>query len=251
MNNIYHAYIVYLQCIYVIYFAHIHGIYIASTCLLSVHCSGQPQQRRHRVWQGFKLCLATTGNDARHQQGGYCGQDIWVACWTANTAVPLVHRQQINDLTGRDIHIRYADKMVRRSRVFMDFLSMDGDEVSTATMCPTTQCPSCWCPREQLQDSDHVFPFRDTQEIRAELETERARLLNQDGTARDRCKDRVRFWWQILCLYFIYAWHILCIYYVYQRILNWISLYMSCISQVNFLDMHDIYHVYTMYIQEF
>ena len=100
---------------------------------------------------------------------------------------------QINDLTGRDIHIRYADKMVRRSRVFMDFLSMDGDEVSTATMCPTTQCASCWCPREQLQDSDHVFPFRDTQEIRAELETERAQLLNQDGTARDRCKDRVSF----------------------------------------------------------
>ena len=69
----------------------------------------------------------------------------------------------------------------------------NGDEVSTATMCPTTQCASCWCPREQLQDSDHVFPFRDTQEIRAELATERARLLNQDGTARDRCKDRVRF----------------------------------------------------------
>ncbi len=26
---------------------------------------------------------------------------------------------------------------------------------------------------------------------------------------------------------------------------------MSCISQVNFLDMHVIYHVYTMYIKEF
>ncbi len=106
------------------------------------------------------------------------------------------------------------------SPLFMDFLSMDGDEVSTATMCPTMQCTSCWCPREQLQDSDHVFPFRDTQAIHAELET----LLNQDGTARDRCKDRARFWWHILCLYFIYAWHIPCIYYVYQRILNWISI---------------------------
>jgi hypothetical protein len=30
--------------------------------------------------------------------------------------------------------------VVRHSRVFMDFLSMDGDEVSTATMCLTTQC---------------------------------------------------------------------------------------------------------------
>ncbi len=49
------------------------------------------------------------------------------------------------------------------------------------------------CPREQLHDSDHVFPFRDTQEIRAELETEQAQLLNQDGTAIDRCKDRVSF----------------------------------------------------------
>ncbi len=144
--------------------------------------------RPHCVWQG--ICLATTGNDARHKQGCYCGPDIRVAC--IDIFVP-----QINDLTGRDIHIRYADKLVRRSREFMDFLSMDGDEVSTATMCPTTQWASCWCPREQLHDSDHVFPFRDTREIRAELETERARLLNQDGTARDRCKDRVSFWCHI------------------------------------------------------
>jgi hypothetical protein len=79
--------------------------------------------------------------------------------------------KQINDLTGRDIHIRYADKLVLYSRVFMDFLSMEGDEVSTATMCPTKQCTSCWCPRDQLHDPDQVFPFRDTQSIRAELET--------------------------------------------------------------------------------
>ena len=96
--------------------------------------------------------------------------------WRAERRTRLYHScidilvAQINDLTGRDIHIRYADKMVRRSSVLMDFLSMDGDEVSTATMCPTTQCASGWCPREQLQDSDHVFPFKDTQEIRAELQ---------------------------------------------------------------------------------
>ena len=113
--------------------------------------------------------------------------------WRAERRTRLYHScihilaKQINDLTGRDIHIRYADKLVRRSRVFMDFLSMDGDEVSTATMCSTTQCTSCWCPRDQLQDTDQVFPFRDTQKIRAELETVRVRLLNQDGTARERC----------------------------------------------------------------
>ncbi len=116
--------------------------------------------------------------------------------WRAERRTRLHHScieilvEQINDLTGRDIHIRYEDKLVRRSRVFMDFLSMDGDEVSTATMCPTTQCASCWCPRDQLQDTDQTFPFRDTQKIRSEFETERARLLNQDGMARERW-DRV------------------------------------------------------------
>ena len=68
---------------------------------------------------------------------------------------------------------------------------MDGDEVSAATMCPTTQCTTCWCSRDQLQDTDQVFGFRDTKKIRAELETERAQLLNQDGTPRDRRKERV------------------------------------------------------------
>ncbi len=82
--------------------------------------------------------------------------------WRAEWRTRLYHScieilqgvEQINDVTGRDIHIRYTDKLVRRSRVFMDFLSMDGDEVSTATMCSTTQCASCWCPRDQLQDTD-------------------------------------------------------------------------------------------------
>jgi hypothetical protein len=39
-------------------------------------------------------------------------------------------------------------------------------------LCPTTQCTSCWCPRDQLHDTDQVFPFRDIQSIRVELETQ-------------------------------------------------------------------------------
>ena len=38
-----------------------------------------------------------------------------------------------------------------------DFLLMDGDEVSTATMGPTTQYLL-----DQLQDTDQLFPFRET-----------------------------------------------------------------------------------------
>ncbi len=47
--------------------------------------------------------------------------------WRAERRTLLYHScidilaKQINDLTGRAVHIRYADKLVQRSRVFMDF----------------------------------------------------------------------------------------------------------------------------------
>jgi hypothetical protein len=77
--------------------------------------------------------------------------------------------------------------------VFLDFLSMDGDEVSHATMCPTVQCPSCWCPREQLNDTDEVFPLRDTQEVYEETAAERKKLLDRKGQPRQGCKQQVSF----------------------------------------------------------
>ena len=98
---------------------------------------------------------------------------------------------KINDLVGRDVYIRFADNMTRRSRVFLDFLCMDGDEVSTATMCPTTQCTTCWCPLDLLDSTKDTFPFRDTVEVCSELQAERERLLDPDGTPRDGCKEKV------------------------------------------------------------
>ena len=81
--------------------------------------------------------------------------------------------------------IRFADNKIRRSRVFLDFLCMDGDEVSTATMCPTTQCTTCWFPLHSLDSTLEVFDFRDTVAVCAELQAERERLLKHDGTPRD------------------------------------------------------------------
>ena len=98
---------------------------------------------------------------------------------------------QINDLTGRDMYFRYGDQQFRRSRVFLDFLCMDGDEVSSATLCPTTQCTTRWCPKNQLSDPDLVFPFRDTKDVRERVAAERKNLLHRDGRPRDRCKERV------------------------------------------------------------
>ncbi len=50
------------------------------------------------------------------------------------------------------------------------------------------------CPRVQLHDTDQVFPFRDTQSIHTELETELEQLLNQDETPSERCRERVSYW---------------------------------------------------------
>ena len=131
---------------------------------------------------------------------------------------------QINDLTGRDVILRFGDQQFRRSRVFLDFLSMDGDEVSHATMCPTVQCPSCWCPRDLLDGTDENFPLRDTQEVYEETASERKKLLHRDGQPRHGCKQQV----SNNGIYIRYVYNIprLCIKYVifiikiYQIIIN-------------------------------
>ncbi len=58
-------------------------------------------------------------------------------------------------------------------------------------MCPTTQCTTCWYPKAQSSDPDAVFPFRNTEEAREKVAEERRRLLDRDGTPRDRCKVEI------------------------------------------------------------
>jgi hypothetical protein len=89
------------------------------------------------------------------------------------------------------MHFRFGDQKFRRSRVFLDFLCMDGDEVSNATMCPTTQCTTCWCPKQHLGDPDVVYSFRETEDVRIRVESERKTLLQRNGLPRDRCKEKV------------------------------------------------------------
>lgn len=188
-----HPYVMYIQCI-----CHVHTIHFSKICLiymlLIISSLTVASRNNDRTVSGKAFAWRLLGMMPALSKTATVGQTTE---WRAERRTRLYHScidilaQQINDLTGRDVYIRYADKLVRRSRVFLDFLSMDGDEVSTATMCPTTQCTTCWCPKDQLQATDKVFSFRDTQEICSELKTERARLLNPDGTARDRCKDKV------------------------------------------------------------
>ena len=119
--------------------------------------------------------------------------------WRSERRTRLYHScidilaNQINELTGRDIYFRFGDQRYRRSRVFLDFLCMDGDEVSNATMCPTTQCTTCWCPKSKLSDTDIMFPFRNTSDVGARVAEQRKRLLRRDGTPIDRCKEKVQY----------------------------------------------------------
>ena len=45
--------------------------------------------------------------------------------------------------------------------------------------------------RSLMDEFMDTFPFRDTVEVCSELQAERERLLDPDGTPRDRCKEKV------------------------------------------------------------
>ena len=56
-----------------------------------------------------------------------------------------------------------------------------------------SQCTTCWCPKARLSDPDAIFPFRNTEEVRAKVAAEHRRLLHRDGTPRDCCKAEVYY----------------------------------------------------------
>jgi hypothetical protein len=117
--------------------------------------------------------------------------------WRSDRKTRLYHScidilaQEIDELTERDMFFRFGDQKYRRLRVFLNFLCMEGDEVSNATMYLTTQCTNCWCPKDLLSDTYVVFPFRNTNEVRERVAQERKRLLHRDGKPSDSCKGEV------------------------------------------------------------
>jgi hypothetical protein len=67
--------------------------------------------------------------------------------WRADRRTRLYHScidilvQQINELTGRDVFLRFGDQHFRRSRVFLVFLSMDGTKFLTPLCVPRCSAP--------------------------------------------------------------------------------------------------------------
>jgi hypothetical protein len=135
------------------------------------------------IWQFFLQAVASRNNDRTVPGKSFAWRLLGMMPsiskaetvlqtedWRSDRRTRLYHYcidilvQQINYLSGQDIHFWFWYQLYWRSRhasrVFLDFLCMDGNEVSNATMCPTTQCTTCWCPKAQLSDADAVFPFR-------------------------------------------------------------------------------------------
>ena len=68
---------------------------------------------------------------------------------------------------------------------------MDGAEIAQATMCTTDNCPTCECPKAELDNTDDIWALRDTEQVKKSVELERQRLLNADGSIKDRCGEAV------------------------------------------------------------
>ena len=117
--------------------------------------------------------------------------------WQSQRRLALYHAamapviDEINEICSKDDYYRFADKLVREGRGFWHLLSMDGAEIAQATMCTTDNCPTCECPKAQLDNTDDIYALRDTEAVKKEVERERRRLLNADGSIKARCGEEV------------------------------------------------------------
>jgi hypothetical protein len=97
-----------------------------------------------------------------------------------------------NELCWTDRYYRFADKIVRCGRGFCNFLSLNGAEIAAATLCGTDKCPTCDCPKSELDNTKPQFPLQKrSRSVKKQVEAGHARLLNPDGTVKQRKKTEV------------------------------------------------------------
>ncbi len=79
---------------------------------------------------------------------------------------------------------------VRRSRAYLDSLSMDGAEVAVNCLCSVRSCATCWCPDSELADAHRgECKYRKMAEVMAQLDAQRDVLLDEDDNLVGRVKD--------------------------------------------------------------
>ena len=117
--------------------------------------------------------------------------------WQSQRRLAIYHAamapiiDEINEICSKDDFYRFADKLVRQGRGFWHLLSMDGAEIAQATMCTTDNCPTCECPKAQLDNTADLWALRDTEAVKKAVERERQKLINADGSIKDRCGEAV------------------------------------------------------------
>ena len=79
---------------------------------------------------------------------------------------------------------------VRRTRAYLDSLSMDGAEVAVNCLCSVRSCATCWCPDDALADAHRgECEYRRMAAVMEELDAERDRLLDEEDNLVGRVKD--------------------------------------------------------------
>ena len=70
---------------------------------------------------------------------------------------------------------------VRRTRAYLESISMDGAEVAVNCLCSVRSCATCWCPDDELADAHRgECKYRRMAAVMEELDAERDRLLDED-----------------------------------------------------------------------
>ena len=79
---------------------------------------------------------------------------------------------------------------MRRSRAYLDSLSMDGAEVTVNCLCSVSSCATCWYPDNELADAHcGACKYRRMAEAMAQLDAERDALLDEDDARVGLVKD--------------------------------------------------------------
>ena len=84
----------------------------------------------------------------------------------------------------------YLYVQVRRTRAYLDSLSMDGAEVAVEWLCSVHSCATCWCPNNELADTHcGACKYSKMTEVMLQLDAERDVLLDADDELVGLVKD--------------------------------------------------------------
>ena len=119
--------------------------------------------------------------------------------WIRHRRLELYHRSMdhiiadINQVCSRDIHLRFAEGLVRCSRAFYHLLVMDGEEVGKALLCDVNQCPVCTCPHNELDRTDVSYPYRDSETVKFAVKAAQEEHLDDNGAVKPGHHEEVQY----------------------------------------------------------